>query len=1331
MEEAVPTAFIESSDISEFSSFPVHVLVDETCEFDVAQPLNLSYVSELAESLNSDRAYPSLACGFEDVLKSERLDSSDSFGVALPSGIRVPLSGSDRLHSDVHPALPPLSDLLVPVSHPTGMDVCVTEESTDYVELHLGLTHNDHIQVEQATPIDYALMKASSSRGGHVSRDIHVGISESTSETIVQAKSFPDCPSPTQAIAIETGDHLSALPGVCKASTDEAAVYIDENGSEKPIKFSLTTASESAKPLAVDQNLTSATFVAVTESEHVDSFSASQRKTSLPEIVSADKCLKRHLSSSSLGSLLGSVQTPPRSSRFSDSSLEIRPKVPRRLFYAADTQEVIWEEVVLFDNGQESPLPFPSISLIVPIAEPNLSIAPQHSVIQDRKEGPFVEVNDLIPSYASLPRPKSKEIEICGAVLGASAPEIRSDVEAAEPSGEMMNLLSSVPISSAPVSSEVVVSDIPPTVESLSSPAIASSTKSPEEQTDSELDVWILSRSSSEEETKTIPTGNEEDTLQSSSVADNAEILAHEKEKEVTWDYLPQLAAAAGATLAAEYASGDDEDDDDEDDDDYDIKSIGLQSRLKMPSMSRPAPQATLDRSSQLLSRLKFYGLGSQQAVQPTPRLFDVERGPSRVPDEGEALERQVAEEVILEDEGEEEEEVEEEESPKITVEDLDDSLPPIPEVAGPLTPDEDGDSLNDDELPTDLKLVPAHEDDDDEEDEDACSSSYSRPVSEYHQQRQSLSRLSASSQPSSFAATATDTTEESSQATMIFVGSEALKSLDQADETFETMPSSLDNDPSLLAQTQTSASGSFPRLPGEGIEVSAQGPSALAASLSTDQVTDDKPCGSRHLAEIVSTPSILERSTSSGIYFPQKGRLHGFPSRGDPGASEPVLSKTEAADSQSASLIEFERLEQQMIANSSPDSIQKTSSERRKSSSSKASSSLSEFERIEADAAKSSSASSGDLPSRTKIAEDSSQSSLSEFLREEQACASSQESVHQQPPAHKPIDTIYEDILAEQMCQSLETSRQTDSSEVAGDADSLAQSSIHDSLAGSSSQRESLPIDRIRDVIRGARDVLEQRFSRDHDSLGEADSSEGEDFPQFMETSADSLEALHQHSQQARYGDSSLSSELNYSRQMTDSLEDSGAAMASGSRASTQPPSQSEALFLPFTSPAPPLIMSTELPQMSIPRSTSNDEALLKKADTEEESFRRFPVSASSTSLNLGQVLAPISPTDSNLGSTVFDVSEDEFKGSLNPKTSTIESPLKSQSSSPVIIHRADTKDIPEIASPVTPMAGPFSPKDFSSPLSTELGSAVEEETEEGFEVINLADVLPPPEPK
>ncbi|VDM33076.1 unnamed protein product, partial [Hydatigera taeniaeformis] len=1286
-----------------------------------SSPLSFESVEE-RPPIFSNVFSASLSNRVEDIFDAHPVESAMLVSSDMPSEICVPVSDSSRFLTSTSPPLLPVSDLLIPVSHPIGIEILETEESKATLPLHLGLTHDDLLYVEQTKPLEYATAKAKYSHPEGTGRDVHVGLIGSADERTSEVKSLPPGPLPLQAVSVETEDHLSTLPGVSTSLTSEAAVYIDKTGNEVPIGFSSTSTSESVRPLAADHNLTCAAFLAVTESEHVDSFAASQRPSSMPEAVSADKCLKRHSSVSSSRSLIGSVETP-HVARFFDSSLEIRVKIPRRLFYTANTQEVVWEEVVLFDHGQESPLPFPNVSVIVPVPEPNLSAAPQRSFVQDaERELPVGENNDLIPTYASLPWPKTKDYEASshtdgaeGAVLGASAPEICTNKADLEPSAEVMNLLSVIPISSAPVSSEVMMSEVSTAVESLSSPAIASATKSHQEPISSELDVYILSPCSSEEG-KAVSGPIKDETSKSQFALSESAIPSEEKVEESNWDDLSQLAAAAGATFAAEYVSEDDEEEDE--DDSYEFKSVDFKS-----SRPRPAPETTLDRSSQLLSRLKFYGLGTQQVAQASPRLYDVERGMSKDVEESENVEKQVAEEVTLDDEEEDEEE-----HPKIMVEDLDDTLPTIPEVAGLLTP-EDDDSLNDDEIPMDLKLVPAHEEDEGEDTSLICS----RPISEYLQQMQSLSRLSASSQRSLLTATATDGTEESSkdsQATVIQIGSDTLTNADKAQEASRTTLASLDSDLNLLDETRLSTSDSLPQLPREILDASKQGRVELSTAMSTDQVMEDKSAGSRHFADTVSTPSILERSTSSGIYCPQKGRLQGFPRKGDPGASEPVLSKSKATASQSPSLIEFERLEKQMIANSSPDSLQKTSGEQKRSSSSRTSSSLSEFERIEAEATKSFSASSGEMPSATKGIGDGSMSSLSEFLRAEQECASSQESVHQQPIdsqlaalAHKTIGTIYEDVLAEQMCQSVETSRLTDSSEIAGDADSLVQSSIHDSLASSSCQREILPIDLIRDVIRGARDVLEQRYPRDRDSLGEADSSE-EDFPQVMETSTDSLEGLQQHSQHGQWGDSSLSSEANYSRNMTDSLEDSGAAMASGSRASTQPPSQSEVLFLPLLGPPPIPIQSSELPQLSIPRSTSGDEALLKKVDIDEDAaLKRLPVSVSITSLNLAQEQIPISQTDSNLGSTVFDISEDEFKGPVHPGALVTESSLKSLSSSPVLSHEKDVEAIPEIPSSITPMAESFGPKDISTPTVAEPDFAVEEEIGKDFEIIRTAD--------
>ncbi|VDO15286.1 unnamed protein product, partial [Rodentolepis nana] len=1299
-----------------------------------AHPFQVECVDE-RQVVGSAFSEASIANRVHDMCDTRPVESALLVSEEMPSEICIPVSDLEHFKTTATPPLLPVSDLLVPVSHPIEMEIAETVEAKSSVPLYLGLTHNDRLYPEQTKPLEYAPVKATYSHPEKLDQDVHIGLTESTKEQISNVKSLPPVPSPKQAISVEAEDHLSALPGVSKESLSEAAIYIDESGKELPIVFSRASTSEIAKPIVSDENLTSATHLAVTDSEHVESYSATQKSVDLPEIVIAEKCLIEHSSHPSLPSMIGSVETPPQTSILVGSSLEIRPKVPPRLFYAANTQEVVWEEVVLMDHGVETPLPFPNVSLIVPLPEPTLSASPQRSFVHTcESDRPILSETDLIPSYASLPRPKAKELEggSCGedgsathdhVCFGASAPEIRPSKSVIEPSAEVMNLLSLAPISSAPVSSEAMVSDVSSPIESLSSPAIVPTSEGPPTSS-GELDVYIISPSSSEEGAKQV-----QEKMEVAIVNEPTEgkVAVVKEEPESGWDYLSQLAAAAGATLAAEYASDNEDSDDSEDnEEDYGYKSMSMKQ-----SRHRPAPEATLDRSSQLLSRLKFYGLGTQQVSQPSPRLCDVERGMSRdIEEESEEVEEQIAEEVILEDEEEEDED----ERPKLLIEGLESGLPTIPEVAGPLSPDDD-DSLNEEELPADLKLVPAHEDEEEEEEE--VSQSHSRPVSEYHKQLQSLSWLSASSQRSSFTTTATDTTEESSQATVILVGS-ATEGVHGATK---TTPESLESDLNLMDESRISTAGSLPHISKETADVSTHGQSGLASAVSTDQVIDEKPSGSRHLADTASTPSMLERSTSSGIYFPQKGRLRGFPRKCDPGTSEPVLSKTEAISSQSSSLAAFELLEQQITANSSPDSLQKSSGEVKKSSSSKTSSSLSEFERIEAEMAKSSSGSSAELPSGVaKAVGDSSQSSLSEFLRVEQECASSQESVHQQPIdtqlvalAHKTIDTIYEDVLAEQMCQSIETSRITDSSEIAGDVDSLVQSSLHDSLAGSLSHHEVLPTDLIRSVIRGARDAIERGHPRDRDSLGEADSSE-EDFPQIMETSIDSLDGVQQHSQQGPWGDSSLSDEPNYNRQMTDSLEDSGAAMASGSRASTQPPSQSEVLFMLIPGPPPVPIQSSELPQVSLPRSTSEDEALLKKADTDEDvQYRLLPASMSITSLNLAQEQPLTSQTDSNLGSTVFDISEDEFKGPVCLEYSMVESPLKSLSASPILIRDKFVEGIPEISSPITPMAEPFSPKDISTPTMTEGHPCLIQEQEAGddFEIVQFSDFDYPPEQK
>ncbi|KAM3178418.1 hypothetical protein ACTXT7_002635, partial [Hymenolepis weldensis] len=1346
-EEVVEAVRAEEDEVK--AAPPVAVTPRITSEVD-AQDLHFSLSVEYAQPVQVecvderpivDAAFSeaSFASRIGNICDTRPVESALLVSTEIPSEICIPVSDLEHYKTTATPPLLPISDLLVPMSHPIGMQIAETVETESSIPLHLGLTHNDRLYVEQTKPLEYAPVKATYSHPEELDQDVHIGLTESAEEQISNVKSLPPVPSPTQAISLEAEDHLSALPGVSKESPSEAAIYIDESGKETPIVFSRASTSETARPMVSDENLTSAAHLAVTDSEHVESYSATQKPVNLPEIVLGEKCLTQHSLHSSLPSMIGSVETPPQTSNLVNSSLELQAKVPLRLFYAPNTQEVVWEEVVLMDHGVETPLPFPNVSIIVPLPEPTLSISPQRSFVHtSESDRSLIEGTDLIPSYTSLPYPISKEPEfrshgdgnapgdhVC---LGASAPEIRPDRLVTESSAEVMNLLSVAPISSAPVSSETMASEVPSAIESLSSPAIASTSKEPPTSS-GELDVYVISPSSSEEETK-----QAQEKLQEVVVSEPSEgkVAIVKEEEESGWDDLSQLAAAAGATLAAEYASDDeDSDDGEENEEDYGCKSIAMKQ-----SRHRPAPEATLDRSSQLLSRLKFYGLGAQQVSQPSPRLYDVERGMSRdLEEESEDVEEQVAEEVILEDEEEEFED----EQPKLLIEALESGLPTIPEVAGPLTPEDDDDLLNEEELPTDLKLVPAHEDE--EEDEEDVSQTHSLSVSEYQQKLSSLSILSASYQRSSFTTTAIDTTEESSQATVIPIGSDTLSTAEQMHDVSRTTLTSLESDLNLMDESRLSIAGSFPHISKDAADVLTQGQSGLASAISTDQVIEEKPSGSRHLADTVSTPSILERSTSSDIYCPQKGRLRGFPRKGDPGTSEPVLSNTEAMSSQSPSLAAFERLEQQITANSSPDSLQKSSGEGKKSSSSKTNSSLSEFERIEAEVAKSSSGSSGELPSgAAKAAGDSSQSSLSEFLRVEQECTSSQESVHQQPIdtqlaalAHKTIDTIYEDVLAEQMCQSIETSRITDSSEIAGDADSLAQSSLHDSLAGSLSHREVLTTDLIRGVIRGARDMIERGFPRDRDSLGEADSSE-EDFPQIMETSTDSLEGAHQHSQQGQWGDSSLSDEHNYSRHITDSLEDSGAALASGSRASTQPPSQSEVLFMLLPGPPPVPIQSSELPQVSLPRSTSGDEALLKKVDTDEDvQYKLLPASMSITSLNLAQEQPLASQTDSNLGSTVFDISEDEFKGPVCSEHSMAESPIKSLSSSPILIHGKDVEDIPEISSPITPIAEPFSPKDISTPTMTKGHPCLiqEQETGDDFETIQPSEFDFPPKQK
>ncbi|VDN12289.1 unnamed protein product [Dibothriocephalus latus] len=1001
------------------------------------------------------------------------------------------------------------------------------------------------------------------------------------------------------------------------------------------------------------------------------------------------------------------------------------------------------------------------VSHLYPRLTPHPKRVQQHSVHDSRgpPKQPSADImEELTPDFAALPFPltekapttETKEdareaeeenysalsMKVASGLLRISVPEMRTKSLQGETSAPVLSLLPTAPASSAPVSREAMDNEVSSPA-CFSSPTLQTEQQQQQEEqqkqepkqgeqqdsatssqtvsdSPSDLDVWVLSKSSSSVEANS---GDERATEQATEEEEDETAeevgLIQPVHDPADGDVTPQQHSCTPLLVSQ--------------DEETFVETLPTVSSLQSPDVEDDLSQ---------LAAAAGVNLAAEFAQTPDDDEVEEEDNGREEDDKesGHLLDEIVVEEVEMDVE----------------------QLSPIQEVTAHEHLSSREDSLDEDDanlsLPEDFELVPAQEDAD-----SLSSSSTSLPRTSRLLTRPPNERLSTSSQRSTeltAGSVCSDTADESSrdsQSTVVFMG----------------LP--LATGPTRFARP--------------GGPESAEVVMTLLPSPPTEnkELTEPSVPTSHHLSGLASTPSLLGRSTSSGVYFPQKSRLGKMQAlAAGPGVSAPALTQASDLDSKSSSLSEFERLERQMCATSSPEALQGKQSPSpalQTSSSSKTPSSLSEFERLETamEAATSSSrSSSSDIrPKRSDAGgggERSSQLSLTEFLRIETECQkedlgdTAAESVPS-PSTYTKIDTIYEDTLAEQACQSLESSRQTDddlSSSGAGqmssvpatvaqeaiegstcESDSLTQSSLCDSLiptyslvdSSSFSFREHQPSANIQYIIREARDVIERGLSRERDSLGEEDSltssSDVEDLPGrsssveleqhqepsgqsslprgFLRTSQDSLDDILpiQGCEDTSISSSSFSQAL-HSCPMTDSLEDSGAAMASCSRTSTQPPSGTE-----LSKPAGVIDTHTafalrdqgesedvvqeggekeskkrQLSSLEL-RATSDDEALAKRSRTQEGRISsRLGPSMSSGSLHdasvLGLEAAPVSRTDSNLGSTIFDISEEELgvgsgKSNVLPPASLTCSPLRSMTSS-------QTSEMPEVHEKVEP---------------------------------------------
>nr|VZI33559.1 unnamed protein product [Spirometra erinaceieuropaei] len=1516
--------------------------------------------------------------------------------LASESDLCVPLSEASHLQTYPSPQILPLDGCHLPVCRPIEMDVFETLPTSDITALHLGLTHTFGAFTERVSFIDSLPPGASGSSSASAppppmsdKRGVHIALADVVKFSHEEVKAMLDFPDGVTATTSLSEPPPYAVPS---EEVDEAAIHIDTLGSALPVPFARSPQPESVRSLRPDPNLHSATCLALTESVDQEILMPLDLPTGLPCVVSAADCLvpaRPRPESYPLTTRRRRTSDTDFRSKLSIASVQTVSSHLHRPLFTACVEELLWagedEVVFLADSLTEVHHCIPVVTdvcLLYPRATPCLKPIQQlsvHDPLRPLKHLPsdLMEAElDLTPDFAALPFPLTekapttqteesiKDVEeeyysmkVASGLLRTSVPEMRTNSLLGEKSEAVLSLLPTAPVSSAPVSREFVSNEVPPPV-CFSSPTLETEQEQQKQQqgeqqgsvtssetvsnSPSDLDVWVLSKSSSSVEAgsgdeKTAEEATEEGetaagvgiTQPAYSHADGdvtpqqhsctplllsqdedtfAETLptATNLSLPVVEDDLSQLAAAAGAALAAEFAQTPDEDEEEEVEgngcDQEDKESDRLRGLpLTLPTSRSVSKQqgyktslATLDRSSRILSRLKFYGIGAtpsssarhEETEETGSEEWENETGTGGAEETAKELpfatsseERRLKEEQFLDPN---------QSVHELMIEEVEmdvEPLSPIQEVGVHEQISSPEDSLDEDDtkltLPEDFELVPAQED----PDSLSSSSSASLPPTSRLLTRPHSKRFSTSSQRSSeFAAgsVCSDTADESSrdsQSTVVFMGRPDIppptsvmpsahpgesepgefveSSQSPQQDGSRTTLASVESDLNLISESGREAHS---RLPNAASLPRLQQPSP-STPVDTNKLLASQPIASRetkaspvptshHLSGLASTPSLLGRSTSSNVYFPQKSRLAKMKVlTTGPGVSAPALTQASDTESRSSSLSEFERLERQMCATSSPEALQRKqspSSVLHESSSSKTPSSLSEFERLETamEAGTSSSlSSSGDVQGRNVDVsgggEGSSQLSLVEFLRVETECQKEDvDDTHPQatstttvpssvtegvfaPLPYTKIDTIYEDMLAEQACQSLESSRQTDSdlsSSVAAQAssmlttaaaeaiegsacesDSLTQSSLCDSLiptcslveSSSLSFREHQPSVNIQYIIREARDVIERGFFRERDSLGEEDSlsssSDVEGLPArsssleldphpepsgqsllpsgLLQTSQDSLDDILpiQGGEDVSISSSSFSQAL-HSCPMTDSLEDSGAAMASCSRTSTQSPSRTElskqaGVFdtnLPFALEAqgePEDYVQeggekeTKMRQMGSLelRATSDDEALAKRSRTHEGRIpSRLGPSMSSGSLHdasvLGLEAAPVSRTDSNLGSTIFDISEEELgvgggKSILQPPASLTCSPLRSMTSSQTseILEVGETVETGTLVettgfppvSQLTDLLAQATPQAPQTLAEQKFQPFVFEETEDDFTVITrLADV-------